>query len=290
MKGMNSKRAVSLAILILVQLVISASALVVASLFDSYLKVAAVKLIYALSFLCPYLLWKKVFKPVGKSFKKHAWCEFKLPAFFIAFAAIVALLQINIVLLELIGVRSVSSSSGMFEGFWGFLFSLLMYAFLPSVTEEIFSRGVVMRVAGGGLRAAVLSGIIFGLCHFNPYQLVYAVGAGIVLSLLYLYTDDLKLTVLLHLTVNTTVLVLSYLSRICSVGVYVAIECVVWLVVLALGIYYCYVLLRDYHRNIYEKNKDLEEIKEDITYPEIFSGAMLVVYGVIILVTVLRFV
>lgn len=290
MKGKNSKRAVSLAILILVQLAISALAPIVSSLLDSYLKVAAVKLIYAASFVCPYILWKRMFKPIGTSSKKHVWCDFKRPAFFVAFAAIVAFLQVNIVMLEILGVSSVSSSGGMFEGVWGFLFSVLMYAIIPSVSEEIFSRGVLMKVAGGGMHAAFLSGMIFGLCHFNPYQIIYAAGAGIVLSLLYLYTDDIKMSVYLHLSVNTVVLILSYLSRICSVGVYVAIECFVWLGVLALGIYYSWVLLRDHHRDINEKNKDIKEIKRDISYAEIFSPAMLVVYGVIILATVLRFI
>lgn len=290
MKGKNSKRSISLALLILIQLVISSAAPLISGYLDSYLKVAAVKVIYAISFLCPYVLWRKLIKPVGVSYKKHAYCEYKLPAFFVAFAAIVAFLQMNIVLLEIFGVTSVSSSSGMFDGFLGFLFSLLMYALIPAVTEELFSRGVVMRVAGGGVRAAVLSGVIFGLCHFNPYQLVYAVGSGIVLSLLCLYTDDIKLSVLLHLCVNTTVLLLSYLSRVCSVGVYVAIECVVWLAVLAGGIYFSYILLRDHHRRIYDKNKDIEEIKGDITYPEIFSGSMIIVYAVIVLLTVFRFI
>ena len=288
MKGKNSKMAVCTALLVLIQLVICSAAPVLGAHLDSYLKVAAVKLIYALSFAFPYIFWKRVIKPVGKSYKKHVWCEYKLPAFFIAFAAIVAFLQLNIVLLELIGVSGTSNSGGMFEGFFGFLFSVLMYVIIPAVSEELFSRGVLMRVAGSGMHAAFLSGIMFGLCHFNPYQLLYSAGAGIVLSLLYLYTDDIKLSVYLHLVVNMTVLCLSYLSRICSVGVYVAIECIVWLVVLALGIYFSYVLLRDHHRDIYEKNKDIRELKGDISYQEIFSPAMIVVYVVIIVATLLR--
>ncbi|MBQ2863803.1 MAG: CPBP family intramembrane metalloprotease [Clostridia bacterium] len=288
MKGKNSKKAVAVALLVLIQLVISSAAPILSAHLDSYLKVTAVKLIYALSFVLPYIFWKRVIKPVGKSYKKHVWCEYKLPAFFIAFAAIVAFLQLNIVILELVGVTGTSSSGGMFEGFFGFLFSVLMYVLIPAVSEELFSRGVLMRVAGFGMHAAFLSGIFFGLCHFNPYQLIYSVGAGIVLSLLYLYTDDIKMPIYLHLTVNMTVLCLSYLSRICSVGTYVAIECIVWLAVLAIGIYYSYVLLRDHHRDIYEKNKDIREHKGDVTYREIFSPAMIVVYTVIVAATLLR--
>lgn len=288
MKGKNSPRSVRLAVLILAQLVISSAAPIASALLDSYFRVAAVKIIYALSFIIPYVMWKRMFKPIGVSYYTHDWCEYKKPAFFVAFAAIVALLQVNIVTLELFSITSVSSGSGMFEGFFGFLFSLIAYCVIPAISEEMFSRGVIMRVGGQGVRAAVLAGVIFGLCHFNPYQLVYAVGSGIVLSFLFLYTDDIRLSVLLHFVVNAVVLVLSYLSGICSVGVYVAIECITWLAVLALGIYYSWVILRDHHRALNEKSEEIKKRKNDITVSEIFSPAMIVVYAVILLATIFR--
>lgn len=288
MKGKNSKRAIALSVLILFQLAISSIAPFVASFFEGYPKVLLVKIVYALSFVAPYVLWKRSFKPVGVSFSKHVYCEYKKPAFFVAFAAIVAFLQINIVVLELI--PSDSSSGGMFEGIWGFLFSLVMYALIPALTEELFSRGVVMRVGGNGVRAAVLSGVLFGLCHFNPSQLIYSVGAGVVLGFLCLYTNDIKMPVYLHLCVNTTVLILSYLAMILPVGAYVAIECILWLTVLGLGIYYSNVLLRDYQRQIHQRGEEIKKHKEDIRVAEIFSPAMLIVYGAIIIATVLRFI
>ncbi len=289
MKENNSKKAVTLAFLVLVQLVISSAAPLVSPFFESYYKVAAVKLIYAMSFVVPYIFWKRMFRPIGLSNSKHTYCEYKKPAFFVAFAAIVAFLQINIVLLEVFNVTSSSSGSGVFNGFFGFLFSLLMYAVIPAITEELFSRGVIMRICGGGYNAAIVSGVIFGVCHFNPYQLVYAVGSGIVISFLYLYTSDMRLAVYLHLCVNTVVLMLSYLAKICPVGVYVAIECVVWLTVLALGIYYSYVILRDYQIQVQQRTKKIRKNKEDILPAEIFSPVMLVVYAVIIAATVFRY-
>lgn len=288
MKAKNTKRAVIIAILMLCQLAISSFAPRVSSLCDGYIKVLAVKLIYAVSFLIPCFLWKRVFKPVGDSHSKHAWCEYRLPAFFIAFAAIVACLQVNVVLLELFPSEKAASGGFMPEGFWGFLFSLLMYAVIPAITEELFFRGVILRVAGGGFWAAVLSGALFGLCHFNPSQLVYSVGSGIVLGLLFLYTSDIKLPVLLHLCVNTVVLVLSYASRAVEVGVYVAAECILWLLILGIGIYFCYVLLRDHQIEINERTKDIKNIKTDISRAELVSPAMIVVYVAIILATVLR--
>ncbi len=277
-----------LSLLILAQLVISSAAPIASALLDSHLRVAAVKIIYALSFVVPYLMWKRMFKPIGASYYTHDWCEYKRPAFFIAFAAIVALLQINIVILELFKVNSVSSENEMLGGFFGFLFSLLMYCVLPSVAEELFSRGAIMRAGGFGFRAALLSGIVFGLCHFNPLQLIYAAGSGIVLSVLFLYTDDIKLTVYLHFTVNTVVLVLSYLAGVCSVGVYVAVECITWLAVLSAGVYYSWVLLRYHHTAVNEKTEEIRKRRADITLSEIFSPAMIVVYAVIFVATLVR--
>ncbi len=290
MRLKNTKRALSVAILVLVQLAISGLAPLLSSFLDSYWKVGAVKLVYAVSFIVPYMMWKRMFKPVAVSFSKHRYCEYKLPLFFVGFAAIVACLQINIVFLELFAIRVPASSTGMFDGVIGVVFSALMYVLIPSVTEEMFSRGVILRLAGGGVLAAVLSGVLFGLCHFNPYQLIYSVGAGIVLGVLYLYTQDLRISVYLHLAVNATVLVLSYVSKICSAGVYVAIECVVWLTVLLLGVYFCRVLLKNHGLALFTRTAEIRENKKDITVREIFSPAMLVVYAAIIAATVLRFV
>ena len=287
MKGRNSKRAVTLSILILIQLVICSLATVASAFFDGYARIILVKLIYTASFVFPYVLWKRAIKPVGVTLSKRSLCEYKIPAFFIAFAAIVACLQINIVALEIFSVSRETSAS-MPEGFGGFLFSLFVYALLPAATEELFYRGVVARVAGMGRRAAILSGIVFGLCHFDPSQLIYAVGSGVVLGLLYLYTDDIRMPIGLHLTVNTTVLLLSYLSRLVTVGVYVAVECFVWLAVLSIGVYYCYIVLRDHQRAIRQKNEEVMKMKGDISISETISPAMLIVWIAIAVSTVLR--
>lgn len=289
MKVKNSKRVVIIALLVLLQLAISSLAPFLSGALDSYLKVAAVKLIYALSYFVPYVLYRKMFKPIASSHIKHTFCEYKRPLFFVGFAAMVAFLQINIVLLEFVDPPSVSSV-GVFDGVLGFAFSIVMYAVLPAITEELFSRGVIMRLGGFGMKAALLSGVIFGLCHFNPYKLVYTVGSGIVLSLIYLYSNDIKLSVYLHLAVNSTVLLLSYLAMAVPAGVYVAIECIVWLVVLGIGVYCCWILLRDRGVEIHQKTKEIRKIDKDISVGEIFSPAMIVVYVAILAATVIRYI
>ena len=290
MREKNISRSMKISILILCQLIISSLAPIASYYLDSYAKIIAVKLIYALSFTIPYYLWVRAFRPIGSSRKKRSVCAYKLPAFFVAFAAIVASLQVNIVLIELIGVSGGSSESSMPEGFFGFLFSFFMYAVIPSASEELFARATVMRAAGTGIKAALFSGVIFGLCHFNPYQLFYSVSCGIILSLLYLYTADIKPAIYLHFTVNTVVLILSYISKISSMGVYMAIESFTWLAILAVGVYFCYILLRDHQTALNEKTKEILNYKHDIKVREIFSVPLTVVYVIIILATVLRYI
>lgn len=288
MKQNSNKREVQFAFLLILSLTISSFAALISPLVDSYyLKVFLVKGIYALSYLVSFWLWKRSYHVIGDGYAKHKYCEYKLPAFFVAFAAVVAFLQINIVLLEMLSYSS--DSSPMPSGFLGYVFSLIMFVILPAYTEELFFRGVLLKISGGGFRAALLSGIVFGLCHFNLSQYIYAVGSGIVFAFLYIYTDDFKLCVILHTVINFTVMSLSYLSRTLSVGWYVFIECLVWLCILSLGVYYSYILLRDYGHKIAQKTEDIKNKKGDIGRGALISKPMIVCYSVIALLTVLRF-
>ena len=120
-------------------------------------------------------------------------------------------------------------------------------------------------------------------------EVIYHI-VGIVLSLIYLYSNDIKLSVYLHLAVNSTVLLLSYLAMAVPAGVYVAIECIVWLVVLGIGVYCCWILLRDRGVEIHQKTKEIRKIDKDISVGEIFSPAMIVVYVAILAATVIRYI
>ena len=72
-------------------------------------------------------------------------------------------------------------------------------------------------------------------------------------------------------------------------GWYVFIECLVWLCILSLGVYYSYILLRDYGHKIAQKTEDIKNKKGDIDRGALISKPMIVCYSVIALLTVLRF-
>lgn len=81
--------------------------------------------------------------------------------------------------------------------------SLILFAVLfAPVLEEIIFRGIIQKgLINKGLKpkkAIIISAIVFGLVHQNPWQFVGAVLLGCVLGLVYYKTKSLLLPILLH--------------------------------------------------------------------------------------------
>lgn len=81
--------------------------------------------------------------------------------------------------------------------------SLILFAVLfAPVLEEIIFRGIIMKgLLNKGLKpktAIVISAVVFGIVHQNPWQFVGAVLLGSVLGLVYYKTKSLLLPILLH--------------------------------------------------------------------------------------------
>lgn len=79
---------------------------------------------------------------------------------------------------------------------------ILMTVILAPVLEEILFRGILMKgMINNGMKpitAIILSAIIFGVVHFNPWQFAGALLLGLVLGLVYYKTKSLLMPVLLH--------------------------------------------------------------------------------------------
>lgn len=72
-------------------------------------------------------------------------------------------------------------------------------------TEELLFRGLILRglyKRFGGLVAILLSSLLFGLVHLNPWQFVTALLLGLILGWAYLRTGSVWLCVLGHALVN----------------------------------------------------------------------------------------
>jgi hypothetical protein len=81
-----------------------------------------------------------------------------------------------------------------------FLFVILVVAFVPAVSEELLFRGLVQRnlEAAGGWKGPVITGIIFGLYHFNPFTLLPLVALGVYFGFIVYRSGNITLSMSAH--------------------------------------------------------------------------------------------
>ena len=81
-----------------------------------------------------------------------------------------------------------------------FLFVLLVVAFVPAVSEELLFRGLIQRNLedAAGWRGPVITGIIFGLYHFNPFTLVPLVALGVYFGFIVYRAGNITLSMSAH--------------------------------------------------------------------------------------------
>lgn len=103
--------------------------------------------------------------------------------------------------------------SGTVPGDYGWmLFSVVL---LGPVVEELLFRGLVLNTLGKirrGWLPVIGSGILFGLFHAEPVQVVYTAIMGILLGLIYEKTRRLELTITIHIANNLISELSGYLS------------------------------------------------------------------------------
>lgn len=92
------------------------------------------------------------------------------------------------------------------------LFEIVIIAGLPSICEEIFFRGFVMRAFErySTIGAIVLSSVAFAVMHGNLQQILYAFILGLILGTVVMVTDSLFAGTVMHFTLNAMSIILSY--------------------------------------------------------------------------------
>ncbi len=86
-----------------------------------------------------------------------------------------------------------------------FVFVVLIVALTPAVCEELLFRGLVQRSfesTVGGLRAAVIAGIIFGAYHLNPFSFVPLVVLGIYFGFIVHRSHNITVAISAHFVNN----------------------------------------------------------------------------------------
>lgn len=106
----------------------------------------------------------------------------------------------------LVGTNSVSE----------LLFVIFVIALIPAVVEEVLFRGLVQRSfenALGSTRGLLLTGVIFGAYHLNPFSLVPLVALGIYLGFLAMRANSLWVSMAAHFYNNAMACVAIYLQQ-----------------------------------------------------------------------------
>lgn len=83
----------------------------------------------------------------------------------------------------------------------------------PAICEEVLFRGMVQKnfsLGTNSVRGVIITGIVFGLYHFNPFQAVPLVALGIYFSFLQFRSQTLLIPMIAHFTNNTLSVIASY--------------------------------------------------------------------------------
>ena len=124
---------------------------------------------------------------------------------------------------------------------YSYIISLISLAVIPAVCEELIFRGILVNAlkSKGQIFAIPLSSIMFSIFHFSPSQLIYPICFGLILSIVYLRTNNILFPMLLHFINNALSLSIQYFSN--STGafshsastlIYAIITFVVWILIM----------------------------------------------------------
>jgi membrane protease YdiL (CAAX protease family) len=75
------------------------------------------------------------------------------------------------------------------------------YALFPAVTEELFFRGIILKRLRGSYtkkKALVVSSLLFGLMHLNPWQALLAAISGLFFGWIYMEFKTIWLCMFMH--------------------------------------------------------------------------------------------
>ena len=98
--------------------------------------------------------------------------------------------------------------------------ALILIGLIPGFAEEMLFRGVILRGFSrnySARKAVIVSAVLFGLVHLNPWQFVTAFIIGIVVGWICLRTESIVLCVFIHIFNNTVYLLAARFSDVFTI-------------------------------------------------------------------------
>jgi len=101
------------------------------------------------------------------------------------------------------------------DTYLSFFRAILIGAIIPAISEEAVFRGFLQRSLEQKLKpiyAIVISGVLFGLIHFNPIDMVPLILIGVFLAYLAYISKNLLIPIIIHFANNAFAISMYYLS------------------------------------------------------------------------------
>ena len=127
----------------------------------------------------------------------------------IAFVAAVMCIFAGDLLSEIVNLPNMIEDMmmGLANNIWG----LLGVAIIGPIVEELVFRegicGHLMRNGSSPWRAIWISSILFGIIHFNPAQVPFAILMGVIFGVIYAKTGNIVLTSIIHILNNSIAMI-----------------------------------------------------------------------------------
>ena len=182
------------------------------------LSVIASSLVQLLLFMLPVIVYMVQHEGVEQSMRLNAprW-DALLLAILAAAVGVMASDKLStwwMLLIESLGGRLHASAIPVPETLPALGVSLILFALLPGVCEELFFRGGLMGAweRRGTQQALCITSVLFALLHGSVAGLPVQLMMGFVLGYIVLLSDSLFTGMAYHTTHNACILILSYLS------------------------------------------------------------------------------
>ena len=96
-----------------------------------------------------------------------------------------------------------------------YIVMLLVIAVMPAITEEITIRGIVLKGYDNKsiIKAAIITGLMFGMFHLTACQFLYATALGALFAYMVRITNSIFISAIAHFIVNGTQVTLQRLMQ-----------------------------------------------------------------------------
>jgi len=222
---------------------------------------------YLLSFMLPALFFRLISK--GKATQSMR-LEIKpsrdvLPIIFASVAIIFVLSYVNGMLASIFDVAEyepIFNEAPQYIHDYSFILQFITIALVPAFCEEFLFRGVVLSnlMPYGKGTAIIVSSVLFGLMHGNFYQFLYATAAGILLGAVYVLTDSIWCSVLIHMINNSTSILQTAIYERFDVALADIIVSVVDGVILLAGLVSAIYLIVKYGKKTNKASRELKSV------------------------------